>query len=679
MMKGVTPSGDNQPGNAPKISQEQKKVTQGHQYVKIDNDKVALTSNKAEAQSIKEIHKYVHAPGKTLSENEARHLAKMSINNKHINSVEQSNLPPLIKNCLKKTINVLQSAGSFIKNSGVSNQQLLKEIQQTAKEQLSESGKFKHEIETMTAKNGLDKKLMELHSLKTESSMLNNQIHNQSNKIEKIESKINQLLDKENALKGLNIDVHDDALITGPIALFGAILMKMKSKPQDAATLRKDAATLRDEATKLKEKANELEIKLQTTTNPAEQKKINANIILYNKAADIKNEVANIKDELAVPTENLKNLKDKRNEVNGNIHDKEQLLLENHGEQIDQLLQQLDVEKSDSQELKVEKRKLSKTPGAQILNSIVNVNQGFVFVTWNAGTGEEDYHHLFRDQTNAVSTERPSFQTLKNSDLPDDITMMQSINNVRNKLLEETAKDLARMGDVFSLQEVPGNERKDIQAFRQAGFEIIRTPSTAGSNTDTAIAINSKKFKDIENRSIILTSGRDITVAVGIERATGKKIAFVSGHIPGFDLSDPTKIGDSDVGDVAVTEALKAINNKCKDCDSVLMGADMNAMPEKYRNAGVQNDRFTQFENAKFKILRTNEPTNSFARERDGRTATLQERELDYVLLQSNPDLKEVHTGRVIKNLTGPSLTPMNPSDHIPVAVRIQAIQNRAL
>jgi endonuclease/exonuclease/phosphatase family metal-dependent hydrolase len=325
----------------------------------------------------------------------------------------------------------------------------------------------------------------------------------------------------------------------------------------------------------------------------------------------------------------------------------------------------------------------------------MNPSNGFTFGSWNAGSRTGDYTQLIRDRIGATD-KSPNFSGLMPSN-PDDQAMVDSIGKVRDKLLGETAKDLARAADVYALQEVSGDDRADIKAFKSSGFEIIRPPKKNplyASETDTAIAINPAKFKNIENRSFNDTaSGRDFAVAVAVEKATGRKIAFISGHIAGFDLEAEKQIREEQAadGDGDIANMIATLKNICSDCDSVMIGFDTNAIPEIYKK------RFQLLTDAGFQLYRTGSPTSNMSRNSRDETAKLQERELDYIFVKNkkpsgffnflrnlfkNKDVyiikKDVYVTKLIRDNTSLSLDPISsPSDHIPVFVRVEKLQRK--
>lgn len=289
------------------------------------------------------------------------------------------------------------------------------------------------------------------------------------------------------------------------------------------------------------------------------------------------------------------------------------------------------------------------------------MSNSFVFATWNAGSRTADYlQHLDIPPLN----------------LQNELSLLNSMNRLRDKFLTELTRDLTETVDVFALQEVSGDQRPDIQVLLQTGFLIVRPPKKNPlyiSETDTAIAIHPKKFKAITNKSFNdPVSGRDFAVAHAVEKATGKKIGFISGHIVGFNLEETNFAAmkkEAKEGDDDMKQLLAKIDRDFSDCESIILGLDMNAFPEIYP------DRFNLLRKAGFEIYRTNRPTNRFSRNFSGEIAKLQERELDYIFVKQNPSERSVHSMQLDLS-HGITLDPIStPSDHIPVFLKIQEVQ----
>ena len=314
-----------------------------------------------------------------------------------------------------------------------------------------------------------------------------------------------------------------------------------------------------------------------------------------------------------------------------------------------------------------------------------NINCSFTFGTLNYGSSLEDYGQQIPNKKtdNADNKEQKNFHEIgrENEFKEEDNKFLDSIANLRNKLLSETAKDLARLADVYALQEVMSNDRKDIKVFINEGFQIIRPPRANNSTyTDTAIAIHPKKFHNISNRSLTIET-TDFAAAVATENATGKKIAFISGHISGFniDAADEKIMKEgASPGDHEIEMLINALNENFSDCDSIFIGADMNAIYERYP------DRFKLLEDAGFVVHRTHQPTNKMSRGFGGNTTPKTvDRELDYIFVKHKENrfvafLRRLFKKETIKisienNRSQLTLNPnSSPSDHLPVFLKVE-------
>lgn len=289
-------------------------------------------------------------------------------------------------------------------------------------------------------------------------------------------------------------------------------------------------------------------------------------------------------------------------------------------------------------------------------------NQPYTVGQWNAGTNINDYLYHY----DKLSPDEPISEEIQNQ------------YNTVSKLAPQT---LAKTAHVFTLQEVPSNDREDIQALINNNFQIIRPNNK--EFTDTAIAIDLQKFKDIENRSFTPKQGESCAIAVATEKSSGKKIAFVSAHISGFNLEMPKEMMKSaaESDDNHLKKLLQHINQECSDCHTVIIGADVNASPEIYR------DRFDIFKQEGFKTHRTNSPTQRMPANK----TKLTHRELDYFFVRTNKqeENKFIH---FLKNLFSKDkvqiekidlekkpleLDPKStPSDHIPIFLSVQEKSN---
>lgn len=302
------------------------------------------------------------------------------------------------------------------------------------------------------------------------------------------------------------------------------------------------------------------------------------------------------------------------------------------------------------------------------------------FATWNAGADSRDYGQLFSDYENN-RTKSPSVTQLMKAYDEDANCLFETLASVRNRLLCESAHSLTEEADVCALQEVYGDNREDIKTLKELGFTIIRPSSQPSlSDTDTAIAIRTEKFIDIENRSYKEKSG--FAIAVATEAQTRKKIAFVSAHIRGFDLEAVKQELEEGAaaGDRDISNLLNYLEGSCADCDTIFVGADMNAIPEIYQ------ERFTLLENAGYELHRTGGATSLMSRNGMAETPLLQQRELDYIFVKHNRKQSGIYkicsmwrkfflSSQKQDAYITQKLDPIStPSDHVPVYLRVTLV-----
>jgi endonuclease/exonuclease/phosphatase family metal-dependent hydrolase len=325
----------------------------------------------------------------------------------------------------------------------------------------------------------------------------------------------------------------------------------------------------------------------------------------------------------------------------------------------------------------------------------------FNIVQFNMGADERDYIQLLgKEVTRNHLTPRFKSQIIQ----------------VYDRCKYQQAKDLAEVADVLTLQEIrsdDGNNELGIQALREKGFQIIQRMRQNGQpevEMRVAIAINPKKFSSIDNRSLHYSTGQahpvHVAIATAIEIATGKRVAFISMHASGFSL-ETTKneegvpvlgenaISLADDGDQSVLETIYAIQETCKDCENIIMGADMNAFPEIYKK------RFDMFTDAGFTIHRTDKATNQLSRFGEFEVQT-GARELDYVFTSTKVPSNKVgsklmnfmrnlfrketihikHEAIIAPDSNGNEykLDPISSSsDHLPVLVKISHVFKKSL
>jgi endonuclease/exonuclease/phosphatase family metal-dependent hydrolase len=284
-------------------------------------------------------------------------------------------------------------------------------------------------------------------------------------------------------------------------------------------------------------------------------------------------------------------------------------------------------------------------------------NEGFVVGTWNVGKDTTDYMQNFSLEEiqeieakevakrpvgeDAIKFEPQEF--VENSVLETFKRMQPVLGIKRTKLLGDTTNKISNDVDVLFMQEATlnfetnqanGDERADIDRLKKNGFDIYRPPSRryGGRNTDLAIAIKPGKFNHIENKCCQLGND-ELALITATENISGKKVAFVSLHLEGFNFNEEneeTKKESAERGDDQLKEQLNYLEQYCADCDTVIIGGDMNAVPEKYKA------RFDLLTNRNYTMHRVGAPTSYVSRLPSDARAKVEdpERELDYMFLR---------------------------------------------
>jgi len=250
-------------------------------------------------------------------------------------------------------------------------------------------------------------------------------------------------------------------------------------------------------------------------------------------------------------------------------------------------------------------------------------------------------------------------------------TNKQAIEEERHRLQEQVAEKYfdSSTADVFCLQEVAKENSRLLPYFENKNFAIVRpilsmkTPDKINEGSDTVIAINKKRFKKLELIPCMAgkTQVQDVAIVTAIDKQTKKKVAFISGHIAGFNLEEKDKQKQASgaiTGDDAIKSILWNIEEVCKDCDHVIFGGDFNASKETYQ------PRFELLEDKGFQIFSSGAPTNLTM---DPRFATaMHKRELDHIAALSELPI-------VVTSIPSPLTLDRtsSPSDHIPVIMKV--------
>lgn len=263
-------------------------------------------------------------------------------------------------------------------------------------------------------------------------------------------------------------------------------------------------------------------------------------------------------------------------------------------------------------------------------------------ISYNMGSDIRDYKLLWR-HTNPKT--QPTDLDYKNAQI-------------------KVAELLKEKADVYCLQEAPPAQDGCplIDALKERNFKIIR----AKDSSESVIAIDMNKFTYVDNKSM----GSNRAIAMVIHNAIGKKIVLASVHPGGFQFTDSTAQLQQDYDSMGslyendneidfFTHSLAKLN-----ADMYIVGADMNATPEKW------NNRFQYFTDNGFQTLKTHQPTAVNTNDKKD-----QEREIDYFFLKSkngeNLSLTHRLSVGLIEGMNGWD-PAKNASDHKPLLFRIQ-------
>ncbi len=284
----------------------------------------------------------------------------------------------------------------------------------------------------------------------------------------------------------------------------------------------------------------------------------------------------------------------------------------------------------------------------------------FSVCTYNLGARADDYYQLCKylqpDLAFKSAEEEKAFRA-------------------RYAATQETTTLLLRdHAEVYCLQEVGDTKRPMITALQWLGFEVVYLRGDRAF--DTAIALDTRRFKDITNHSIdVRINGRfkkDAAIATAIDIESNQRIAFVSAHAPGFDFTkanvDPEEAAEGDLYCQKIADKLSQVG----DCAIQVIGADMNDNPEKW------NARFQIFSNRGFQVLRTGSSTNV-----NPKDAVHQEREIDFIFTKTHPSIFQRIAAIFFSTLQySAAIYPIQPlrwdatvnaSDHLPVFATISS------
>ncbi len=241
-----------------------------------------------------------------------------------------------------------------------------------------------------------------------------------------------------------------------------------------------------------------------------------------------------------------------------------------------------------------------------------------------------------------------------------------------NTTQEKTAALLTNKAEVYCLQEVVDEERPLIKSLKENNFTIIRLESL--KYFDTAIALDTKRFQDITNHSIEVQITqwfkKDVAIATATDILSGQRITFVSAHAPGFDFTkqviDDEDAAEGDFYCQAILDRLSEIGNNTIH----VIGADMNANPEKW------NPRFQSFSNQGFQLHRKASATNV-----NPKDSVEQEREIDFIFTKATTSIWQKIKSIFVSTIQFKSTIKAedsigwdinnNASDHLPVFINL--------
>lgn len=240
---------------------------------------------------------------------------------------------------------------------------------------------------------------------------------------------------------------------------------------------------------------------------------------------------------------------------------------------------------------------------------------------------------------------------------------------------KKTAELLIGKANVYCLQEVMIEDRPLIESLKTKNFEIIRLSKDSEDPCfDTAIALDTTQFNNIENQSISVEISKgykkDVAIATATHISSGQRIIFVSAHVPGFSFSGASE-NDIRSGDIYCDNIIKEISRIGNNALAVI-GADMNANPEKLKS------RFTPFSDQGLETYRTKSPTNV-----NPNDIIDKEREIDFIFTKTpKPSIwqkiKSIFASTIqfkyeIKNDDNPIGWDLkkNASDHLPIFINV--------
>lgn len=285
----------------------------------------------------------------------------------------------------------------------------------------------------------------------------------------------------------------------------------------------------------------------------------------------------------------------------------------------------------------------------------------FTVCQYNIGKDSSDYYQLYSysDPRKGIKSEE-DFEEFK-----------KEYEKVQRIATERLLKSPMQ---VYCLQEVDRLDRHLVVALQKAGYGLIHYPYEKDKYIDSVIAFDSRVFKLIRNASLLLKINnifqKDVAIAVLLNIQTKRKVVVASLHVPGFSFMKK-KLSNEDLGDgrIYCEKVLELFEKEGKGAD-IVVGADMNANPEK-----KQVDFFKMFRKRNFKLLRTKKPTNV-----NPKDSQFQQREIDFIFYRPRQPtlIKKVKSlvkgdsflGSILPKRVLEFDPKSNMSDHLPISAQ---------
>jgi endonuclease/exonuclease/phosphatase family metal-dependent hydrolase len=208
------------------------------------------------------------------------------------------------------------------------------------------------------------------------------------------------------------------------------------------------------------------------------------------------------------------------------------------------------------------------------------------------------------------------------------------------------------------------HERAELRELKNAGYEFFCLDNRKGApmrSIDTLIALPPGRFEKIENKSFFdRSTNSDVAFVIATDKQTGKKLAFISAHLPGIDFAGKAD-AKSDSGIKAAEAIVAKVKEECSDCDGIIFGGDLNT-PEKY-----YAHRHDALREGGFEIHGSGKATNRTTDEMYLKSNRNPNEELDYFGVKS-PNGKLKASVTVLSDKTSSGFDhKLDASDHKPI------------